>query len=76
VKLAQVLLQLGFQVPSGLVLVLLLDRLPLVNNNHHRPPFSNRAIDELEVVDSEGGKGVHDVDYDVGLLDVEHGADL
>lgn len=75
-KVAQVFLQLAFQVPSGLVLVLFLDRLPLVYNDHHRPAFCNNAIDDLEIVNFEGIQGVHHVDYHMGLLNVEHGADL
>ena len=60
----------------GLVFVLLLYGFPLVDNYHDGSAFLNDSVDELEVVDFEGRECVHDVDHDVGLLDMEHGADL
>jgi hypothetical protein len=75
-KIAQVFLQLAFQVSSGFVLVLFLDRLPLVYNDHHRSAFCNHTIDNLEIVNFKCVQGVHYVDYHMRLLNVEHGADL
>jgi len=74
--LSKIFLYLTDEEVPGLISILFLDGFPFIDYDDYGPAFLNDSIDELEVVNLKGREGVHDIDYKIGLLHVNHGANL
>ena len=75
-ELSEGFVDLVGEVVAGFVAEGFADGLPFVDCDDDRAALFEDGGDEGEVVDHEGGEGVHDVDDNVALLDVGHGASL
>lgn len=75
-KLTKIFLKLWKQKLSGFIFVLLLNRFPFVDNNHHRSTFFNDSVDKLKIVNFKRRISIHNIDNNMRWLNVEHCTDL
>jgi len=75
-ELAQFLLNLFPEVIFSFVDVLIFDCLPFVYCYNYRATLFDYRTNKRKVIDDHGRKGIHNVYYNVTLLDMCHRADL
>ena len=75
-QLSQMFLDLFGQVIFSLIAERLFDCFPLIDSNDQRSSFFHDLLDEGEIVNHEGRKGIHDIDNHMSLVNMDHRANL
>lgn len=69
-------LDLFGQVIFSLIAERLFDCFPLIDSNDQRSSFFHDLLDEGEIVNHEGRKGIHHINNHMSLVNMDHRANL
>lgn len=67
-KLTEIFLHLWKKILSCFVFVLILDRLPFIDNDNNRSSLSNYSFNEFKIIDLERWEGIHNINDNMSRL--------